>query len=102
MKNSVIITSLILFSFCHNSFAQTEEQMKMPPMAMLPKIGESKVIYQLPNVCTYQVFDSKGKLYDKGKGEWIDMGKYKKGKYFIRYEGGTDSYEITKRSNRKI
>lgn len=99
MKNIAILTSLILLSFCHNSFAQTEEQQKMPPMEMLPKNGKSKVIYQLPKECAYQVFDSKGKLYDEGKGEWIDMGKYKKGVYFIKYEGGTDTYEITKPSN---
>ncbi|NNE55048.1 MAG: hypothetical protein HKN32_03435 [Flavobacteriales bacterium] len=76
--------------------AQTEEQKKMPPIEMLPKKGESKKIYQLPNKCEYAVFDSKGKLCDKGEAEWIDMGKYKKGIYFIKYNGETISCEIRK------
>jgi hypothetical protein len=76
---AIVFTTLILLSFSNNASAQTEEQKKMPPIEMLPKNGKSKKIYQLPNKCEYKVFDSKGKLYDKGKSEWIDMAKYKKG-----------------------
>ena len=92
----IVLTSLILLSFCHPASAQTEEQKKMPPIEMLPKKGKSKKIYQLTNKCKYRVFDSKGKLYDKGEAEWIDMGKYKKGNYFIKYNGETVSCEIKK------
>ena len=88
-----IIGLFILVAICNPSFGQTEEQKKMPPMEMLPKKGKSKTIYQLPESCSYQVFNSKGKLYDEGEGEWIDMGKYKKDTYFIRYNDETISYE---------
>ena len=92
----VVLGTLILLSFSHPASAQTEEQKKMPPIEMLPKKGKSKMIYQLPNKCEYKVFNSKGRLYDKGEGEWIDMGKYKKGAYFIKYDGVTVSCEIKK------
>jgi len=90
----IALISLILLSVNHLASAQTEEQKKMPPIEMLPKKGESKKIYHLPNKCKYTVFDFKGKLYDKGEAEWIDMGKYKKGNYFIKYNGETVSCEI--------
>ena len=90
----IVLTFLILLSVNHLASAQTDEQKKMPPIEMLPKNGGSKKIYQLPNKCKYTVFDSKGKLYDKGEAEWIDMGKYKKGNYFIKYNGETVSCEI--------
>ena len=92
----IVLTSLILLSCSHSASAQTEEQNKMPPIELLPKKGNSKKIYQLPNKCEYRVFDSKGKLYDKDEAEWIDMGKYKKGNYFIKYNGKTVSCEIKK------
>jgi hypothetical protein len=92
----IVLTSIILLSFGNTASAQSEEQKKMPPIEMLPENGKSKKIYQLPNKCEYRVFDSKGKLYDKGEAEWIDMGKYKKGNYFIKYNGETVSCEIKK------
>lgn len=76
--------------------AQTSEQKKMPPMEMLAKTGKSKKIYQLPKKYEYKVFNSKGKTCDQSEGEWSDIGKYKTGTYFIKYDDKTVSCEIKK------
>lgn len=92
----IVLSTFILLLISNPSSAQTAEQKKMPPMEMLAKTGKSKKIYQLPKKYEYKVFNSKGKLYDKGEGEWIDMGKYKTGTYFIKYDDKTVSCEIKK------
>ena len=66
----------------------------MPPMSMLPKNGETKEMYQLPNYCKYEVVDNKGNFVTKGEGEWIDVTKYEKGVYFIRFNNETVQYEV--------
>lgn len=68
-----------------SSSAQTEFEKRMPPIKDLPKVGESKEFYQLPEICDYQVFDSLGNSIEKGTGEFIDVTHFKKGNYFIRY-----------------
>lgn len=62
---------------------------------MLPKVGENpKKIYELEDSTSYSVFDSNGVIVSSGNGEFIDCTKFKKGVYFIRFEGKTEKFEI--------
>ncbi len=87
-------TALLTFSQTDTSQKKSEMSKKMPPMSMLPKNpGEVKMIFELPKVCDYKVFDEKGTLIDQKKGEFIDYTSYKKGTYFVKYENKTETFK---------
>jgi hypothetical protein len=67
---------------------------KLPPIKELPKVGESKVFFELPSITTYQVYDQMGKEIMSGKTEFIDMTNWPKGVYFIRHNDKTEKYEL--------
>ncbi len=74
--------------------AQTQDlnNSKIPPMKDLPKVGEMKSFYQLPEICDYQVFDSLGNFIEKGRSEFIDVTEFEKGNYFIKFLNKTELY----------
>lgn len=83
-----IISVLFLMLACvFTTPAQTDSTQKLPPFHMLPKEGKSKSIYELPGKTDYKIFNSKGKLVEEGNAEFIDITTYKKGTYFIHYDG---------------
>ena len=63
-------------------------------MKMLPKYGEVKQIYELPEKTDYKIFDSKGKLVSSGNAEFIDCTDYKKGIYFVNFEDRKEKFEV--------
>lgn len=63
---------------------------------MLPKdSGEVKEIYDLPYESIYEIYSVKGELVQDSIGEFIDMTRFNKGVYFIKFEGKTFKYEKT-------
>jgi hypothetical protein len=98
MKKTILTTvfasiALLTFSQTDTSHKKSEMSKKMPPSSMLPKSGEVKLIYELPKVCDYKVFDENGTLIDQKKGEFIDYTSYKKGTYFVKYENKTETFK---------
>lgn len=76
------------------SYGQEEkEQQKLPPLEMLPKNGEVKIIYELPEKVDYEVFNQNGELVTSGNGEFIDVTDFKSGNYFIKFNDQTRLYE---------
>ena len=85
----------MLFGFSFLNHAQNEVPKNMPPVKILPKPGDApKKIFELPYKTEYQVFDNYGNFITKGNAQFIDCSKYKKGSYFIRYNGKTERFEV--------
>ncbi len=91
MKTYLLI--ILFFGFTSLGFAQKGPSKKLPPMKMLPKAGEVKQIFELPEQSEYSVFDRFGNLVSEGEGQFIDCTKFEKGTYFIRYNGKTEKFE---------
>jgi hypothetical protein len=87
---TVILSSIISVS----AFGQSELSKKLPPMKMLPKNGEVKTIYELPEKMDYKIYDAKGELVSSGNAEFVDYTDYKKGVYFIVYEDKKEMFEV--------
>lgn len=85
MNTLKLLTTALILNVNINVSAQSEFDKKIPPMKDLPKIGESKTFYQLPESYEYQVYDSLGKFIKEGIGEFIDVTDFVKGNYFIVY-----------------
>lgn len=83
MKKLWITLTVTLLAF--SSFTQEDPNKKMPPLDMLPKDGEVKHIYQLPNKVIYKIYNIKGALVDSGNAQFIDYTNYEVGTYFVRY-----------------
>ena len=84
-----------LFSLSIMSYAQSDIPANMPPMKMLPKVGDApKKIYELPSKLTYSLFDVNGKLVLEATGQFIDCSELDKGVYFIRYEDEVAQIEV--------
>lgn len=89
-----VVTSIVAFSQTDSSQKKASMSKKMPPTSMLPqKPGEVKLIFELPKVCDYKVFDENGALIDQKKGEFIDYTAYKKGTYFVKYDNKTETFK---------
>lgn len=93
MKYKILILNLALFGLTSSVFSQDKKEHKLPPMKDLPKAGEVKEFYELPEICDYQVFDSLGNFISKGHGEFVDVTTFKKGNYFIKYLDKTFLYK---------
>jgi hypothetical protein len=52
---------------------------------MLPTSGEVKLIYELPKVHEYKIYNQKGDLIAQKTGQFVDYTNYEKGTYFIAY-----------------
>jgi hypothetical protein len=79
-----------------SGYSQKKEKMskKLPPIEMLPKVGEGKKeIYELPKETDYKVFDVNGQLKAEGSGQFIDITDYDSGSYFVRYKNKTIKIE---------
>ena len=87
---TVILSSIISVS----AFGQAEPSKKLPPMKMLPKDGEVKTMYELPEKMDYKIFDVKGKLVTSGNALFIDYTDYEKGIYFIIYGDKKEMFEV--------
>lgn len=91
MKKIIFILLGLSFGL---AFGQEEkEKQKLPPMEMLPKNGEVKTMYELPEKADYTVFNQSGGKVFSGNGEFIDFTDLKNGVYFIKYNGVTEKYE---------
>ncbi len=88
----IIFVFSLMFAFCLTSIAQEDSTQKLPPLHMLPKKGKSKRIYELTQKAEYKIYDSDGKLVEDGNAEFIDITAYKKGTYFIQYDGKKESF----------
>ncbi|MFT4722136.1 MAG: hypothetical protein ACI897_000210 [Flavobacteriales bacterium] len=87
---------LVSFFLCSLSIFCQEEDQKLPPFHMLPKVaGEAKQIYELDALGIYQVFNESGGLVLDSIGQFIDMTGFDKGVYFIKFEGETFRFEKT-------
>jgi hypothetical protein len=81
-------------SFSGFSQEKKEPNKNMPPIHMLPKVGEGKkVIHELPKETDYKVYDVHGQIIEENSGKWIDITAYPVGDYFIKYEGTTTKLE---------
>lgn len=87
---TIILSSIISVS----AFGQTEPSKKLPPLKMLPKDGEVKSIYELPEKTDYKIFDAKGKMVSSGNAEFIDYTDYKKGIYFVNFGDRKETFEV--------
>lgn len=97
MKKMILI--LIGLTVTMTTNAQEEEMSKkMPPMSMLPKDGEMKRMYELPDSSDYKIYNQKGKLVESGQAEFIDITDYKKGTYFIVYDGKKEMFICEKKT----
>ena len=79
-----------------SGYSQEKKEMskELPPIHMLPKVGEGKkVIHELPKVTDFKVYDINGMLKAEGSGKWVDVTEYPVGDYFIKYEGKTIKIE---------
>ena len=63
------------------------KEQKLPPINELPKKGENKTFYEFENVYEFELFDSKGKLIQKGNAQFVDTSKIPNGTYFFLYNG---------------
>lgn len=90
MKTTTFI--VLMFASSTTLFAQDEPSKKLPPCNMLPKTGEVKRIYELPAKSDYKIYDSNGQLVEGGNAEFIDITTYKKGTYFIQYDGKKEMF----------
>ena len=94
LKFNLLLVSFFLCSL--SIFCQEEEDQKLPPFQMLPKVaGEAKQIYELDALGIYQVFNESGGLVLDSIGQFIDMTGFDKGVYFIKFEGETFRFEKT-------
>ncbi|MEJ6797097.1 MAG: hypothetical protein QNK63_10325 [Flavobacteriales bacterium] len=94
LKFNLLLVSFFLCSL--SIFCQEEEDQKLPPFHMLPKVaGEAKQIYELDALGIYQVFNESGGLVLDSIGQFIDMTGFDKGVYFIKFEGETFRFEKT-------
>ena len=94
LKFNLLLVSFFLCSL--SIFCQEEEDQKLPPFHMLPKVaGEAKQIYELDAIGIYQVFNESGGLVLDSIGQFIDMTGFDKGVYFIKFEGETFRFEKT-------
>ncbi len=97
MKKTIRIASIFLLctviSVAGYSQEKKELSKKLPPIKMLPKIGEKKEIYELPQKFEYKIFDTMGRLVAEGDAEFIDITNYKTGTYFIHYNKKTVKIE---------
>ena len=69
MKKVAVL--ILLIGLGINSFGQEEPSKKMPPMSMLPKNGEMKRMYELPDSTDYKIFNQKGDLIESGHAEFV-------------------------------
>ena len=87
-----IVLTVAALSFGIAGFSQNQANKKLPSTEMLPKEGEVKHIYELPAATNYKIYDQKGELVKEGKGQFIDYTDYKKGTYFILFDGKKHSF----------
>ena len=98
MKKNILIivcvlTALVSFGQTDTTKKKSEMSKKMPPTSMLPKDpGEVKLIYELPKVCEYKIFNEKGELVEHKTAEFVDYTNYKKGSYFIKFENKSETF----------
>lgn len=92
----IILLTIVAFSIGISAFSQNEPSKNLPPMRLLPKVGQVKSIYELPNSTEYKVYNQKGELISEGKGQFIDYTEYTIGTYFVRFEGKSETFEKTK------
>lgn len=79
--------------FVSLGYSQEEPSKKLPAMKMLPKEGEVKQIFELSDLSEYELFDGFGNFISRGEGQFIDYTNFKKGTYFVRYNGKTEKFE---------
>ena len=91
MKKVLISISLLLVSKL--GFSQNEQSKNIPSIKILPKNGEVKQIYELPAKTEYKIYNAAGKLVTEGNDQFIDYTKYKKGTYFILFNGRKEIFE---------
>ena len=93
MKNIAItiIALLLMGALSLPAYSQEKETLSksLPSLKMLPKSGEKKKIYELPKKQVYKIYDNMGELKSEGNAQFIDITNYKKGNYFIQYNGRT-------------
>ncbi len=90
IKSSLVISFIALSG---HTFTQTPSK-KIPPIEQLPKVGESKKFFELPEITDYKVYNQLGKEVLKGRAEFIDVTDLAEGAYFIKYSGKTVSYVV--------
>lgn len=89
-----LVLLLSLFSTISiSSYSQAELTKNVPPISMLPKDGEVKQIYELPVSTDYRIYNSTGQLVLESTGQFIEYTKFKKGVYFVRFEGKSESFK---------
>ena len=92
LKSTLVI--VLFASLTSTSLAQAAKKSPLPPIKELPKVGEVKSFYELPEVVDYKVYDSTGKLYAKGNAQFVDVTNYPKGTYFFAYNGQKVAHKI--------
>lgn len=95
MKKPMIIL-LVLFISLMGSESNAQELKKddqLPPIEQLPQEGEMKSFYELDDVYSFKLFNSKGGLLIADRGKFIDTSDLPKGAYFIKYNGKKVKYE---------
>ena len=85
-------TLLIFLALSFNAFSQNEPSKNLPPIKMLPKVGEVKLIYELPAKTDYKIYNSAGRLIQEGNAQFIEYTNYKKDTYFITFDDKTEKF----------